>query len=74
MSEMLRIPVFYGSYRHNRAGTITVAQIGAAFDVDGRPTGDNGAAADRAFPRFAADLEWWADAIKRQRAERPPPY
>jgi NAD(P)H-dependent FMN reductase len=54
--------------------TIAVAQIGAAFDVDGRPTGDSGAATDRAFPRFAADLEWWAEAIKRQRAERPPPY
>ncbi len=54
--------------------TITVPQIGHAFDEAGVPTGEGGAGALRAFPRFAADLEWWAEAVKRQRAERAPPY
>jgi NAD(P)H-dependent FMN reductase len=54
--------------------TVTVPQVSRAFDEAGVPTGDGGAAAVRAFPRFAADLEWWAEAVKRQRAERPPPY
>lgn len=54
--------------------TITVPQIGHAFDGAGVPAGDGGAAVAHAFPRFAADLEWWAEAVKRQRAERAPPY
>jgi NAD(P)H-dependent FMN reductase len=54
--------------------TVTVPQIGHAFDETGAPSGDGGAAVERAFPRFAADLEWWAEAVKRQRAERAPPY
>ena len=28
----------------------------------------------RAFPRFAADFEWWAEAGKAQRALKAPPY
>jgi NAD(P)H-dependent FMN reductase len=56
------------------SSTITVPQISSAFSPEGEPTGDGGAAVERAFPRFAADLEWWADAVKRQRSERAPPY
>jgi len=54
--------------------TITVGQITAALDADARPTGDGGAALARAFPRFAADLEWWAEAALAQRARKAPPY
>jgi NAD(P)H-dependent FMN reductase len=56
------------------SSTITVPQVSHAFDAAGVPTGDGGAAVERAFPRFAADLEWWAEAVKRQRSERAPPY
>jgi NAD(P)H-dependent FMN reductase len=56
------------------SSTITVGQIASALDPDGAPTGEGGAALERAFPRFAADLEWWAEAVRRQRAERAPPY
>jgi len=56
------------------SSTVTVPQITSAFDSEGRPMRDGGAAVERAFPRLAADLEWWAEAVKRQRAERTPPY
>jgi hypothetical protein len=29
---------------------------------------------DKAFPRFADDLTWWAEAAKAQRSRTPPPY
>jgi NAD(P)H-dependent FMN reductase len=54
--------------------TISVGQVTQALDAEGRPTGPGGDALARDFPRFAADLEWWAQAAKRQRAEQPPPY
>lgn len=53
---------------------LAVGQIAQALDEDGRSQGDGGAALDRAFPRFAADLEWWADAARAQRARADPPY
>lgn len=56
------------------SSTLTVGQIGRALDEEGEPQGESGAALERAFPRFAADLEWWAEAARRQRAERDPPY
>lgn len=56
------------------SSTITVGQIGAALDTDAQPTGEGGAALARAFPRFAADLEWWAEAAQAQRDRRAPPY
>lgn len=56
------------------ASTLAVAQIGGAFDGNGTPHGPNGEALAGAFPRFAADLEWWAAAARRQRAEQAPPY
>jgi NAD(P)H-dependent FMN reductase len=54
--------------------TLTIGQIGAALDAESQPTGDGGAALDRAFPQFAADLEWWAEAARAQKARTPPPY
>jgi NAD(P)H-dependent FMN reductase len=56
------------------SSTITVGQVTQALDAEGRPTGAGGDALARAFPRFAADLEWWAEAARRQRAEQAPPY
>lgn len=56
------------------SSTIGVGQIGAALDADGTPTGDGGKSLERAFPRFAADLEWWAEATQAQLARRTPPY
>ncbi len=56
------------------SSTITVGQIGAALDADAQPIGEGGTALTRAFPRFAADLEWWAEAARAQRARQAPPY
>lgn len=53
---------------------LAVGQIAQALGEDGRSQGDGGAALDRAFPRFAADLEWWADAARAQRARVDPPF
>ncbi len=56
------------------SSTLTVANISAALDVDGKPTGSGGDALARAFPRFAEDLAWWTEAAKQQRARKAPPY
>lgn len=56
------------------SSTLTVGQITGALDAQGDPTGEGGKALEGAFPNFAADLEWWAEAAKRQRADRAPPY
>jgi NAD(P)H-dependent FMN reductase len=53
---------------------LTVGQVGRALGEEGAPEGEGGAALDRAFPQFAADLEWWAEAAKAQRAAKAPPY
>jgi NAD(P)H-dependent FMN reductase len=56
------------------SSTLTVGQVSQALDAEGKPTGDGGQALARAFPRFAADLEWWASAAKRQHEAVAPPY
>jgi NAD(P)H-dependent FMN reductase len=56
------------------SSTITVGPIKDTLDEAGQPMGDAGKSLEHAFPRFAADLEYWAEAGKRQRAERDPPY
>ena len=56
------------------SSTLTVGTIESALAADATPTGEGGTALAKAFPRFAADLEWWAEAGRRQRAETPPPY
>lgn len=55
--------------------TLTVGSVADALDADGHPSGEDGAALERAFPRFAADLEWWAEAARAGRTRAtPPPY
>jgi NAD(P)H-dependent FMN reductase len=56
------------------SSTIAVGQIGQALSAEGEPTGSNGEALARAFPRFADDLAWWVEAAKAQRQRKPPPY
>jgi NAD(P)H-dependent FMN reductase len=56
------------------SSTLFVGPIGAALDASALPTSDAGKALENAFPRFAADLAWWADAAKAQRARQTPPY
>lgn len=56
------------------SSTLTVGRIGHALDEAGNPTGEGGARLAHEAPRFLADLEWWAEAAARQRAERAPPY
>jgi len=51
------------------AGAVT-----ASLDEAGTPTGEGGEALKRAFPRFAEDFEWWAEAARSQRERRAPPY
>lgn len=56
------------------SSTLTVGRIGHALDEHAAPTGEAGARLAHEAPRFLADLEWWAEAAARQRAERAPPY
>jgi len=56
------------------SSTLTVGQVSQALDAEGRPTGAGGEALAHGFPRFAADLEWWAEAAKARRTEAAPPY
>jgi NAD(P)H-dependent FMN reductase len=56
------------------SSTFNIGPLVEALDEQGRPIGDSGAYLAHRFPRFAADLEWWADAAKRQRAVQAPPY
>ncbi|WP_433909727.1 NADPH-dependent FMN reductase [Sphingomonas yabuuchiae] len=56
------------------SSTLTVGGIGRTLDAEGRPTGDDGAALSRSFPRFADDLAWWTQAAREQRARVAPPY
>lgn len=56
------------------SSTLTVGPIAHTLNADGAPTGEDGARLQRAFPNFADDLAWWAEAAKSQRARRAPPY
>mgnify|MGYP001950202680 CR=1 FL=1 len=56
------------------SSALTVGPISATLDEAGHPTGDAGGHLEKAFPRFASDLEWWAEAAKGQKAKTPPPY
>jgi NAD(P)H-dependent FMN reductase len=56
------------------SSTLAAGPLAAALEADGTPAGDAGQALARAFPRFADDLAWWAEAAKTQRSKRPPPY
>ena len=56
------------------SSSLAVGGIGRAIDADAQPAGDGGAALERAFPRFAADLAWWAEAARVQREKNGTPY
>ena len=56
------------------SSTLTVGPIADTLSEAGEPTGQAGAALERAFPRFADDLAWWTEAAKHQRARQAPPY
>ena len=51
---------------------LSVGSIGRSFDEDGRPVGDGGQMVEKAFPKFAADLDWWREAAQAQRAKSAP--
>ena len=53
---------------------LAVGTIGQTLDEHGQPQGEAGKALARAFPRFADDLAWWAEAAVAQKARRAPPY
>ena len=56
------------------SSTLTVGPIDQTLNDASEPIGEAGASLERAFPRFADDLAWWAEAAKTQRARRVPPY
>ncbi len=56
------------------SSTIGVGPIGKALTEAGEPEGEGGGALARAFPKFAADLEWWAEAARAQKDRTAPPY
>jgi len=56
------------------SSTLTVGPIAQTLSAEGEPVGDAGHALERAFLRFAGDLDWWSEAAKRQRERKAPPY
>jgi NAD(P)H-dependent FMN reductase len=56
------------------SSTLAVGPIAQTLDAQGLPTGSAGEALERAFPRFADDLSWWAQAAREQRERKAPPY
>jgi NAD(P)H-dependent FMN reductase len=56
------------------SSTLGVGQISQALTAEGEPNGELGGALAKGFPRFADDLQWWAEAAKAQRARKAPPY
>jgi NAD(P)H-dependent FMN reductase len=53
------------------SSTFPVPRVASAFDEDGNELTPG---AGRRFDRFAAELEWYAEAMKRQREEKGVPY
>ena len=56
------------------SSTLAVGGISHALNEAGEPIGEGGSSLARAFPRFADDLAWWAEAARAQRARVDPPY
>jgi NAD(P)H-dependent FMN reductase len=56
------------------SSALSVGSVAESLDEQGKPTGAGGKSLEHAFPLFADDLTWWADAAKAQRAVKPPPY
>lgn len=65
ISEMGMVPI---------SSSLAVGSISKALDADAHAIGESGAALARAFPRFAADLAWWAEAARVQRQNTGTPY
>jgi NAD(P)H-dependent FMN reductase len=53
------------------SSTFPVPRVASAFDENGNELTPG---AGRRFDRFAAELEWYAEAMKRQREEKGVPY
>jgi NAD(P)H-dependent FMN reductase len=56
------------------SSTLAVGPIAQTLDAAGKPTGPAGDSLQRAFVRFADDLDWWTEAAREQRSRRAPPY
>jgi NAD(P)H-dependent FMN reductase len=56
------------------SSTLAVGPIDHSLNADGVPIGETGSQLQRAFPRFADDLAWWAEAARNQRRLKAPPY
>jgi NAD(P)H-dependent FMN reductase len=56
------------------SSTLAVGPISQTLNATGEPIGEAGQQLQRAFPRFANDLAWWAEAARNQRALKAPPY
>lgn len=56
------------------SSTLSVGLITQTLSESGQPLGEAGSILERSFERLAADLEWWIEAAKAQRARRAPPY
>jgi NAD(P)H-dependent FMN reductase len=56
------------------SSTLTVGPITDTLDEAGKPIDPAGPSLERAFARFAGDLDWWTEAAKNQHARTPPPY
>ncbi|HUN71629.1 MAG TPA: NAD(P)H-dependent oxidoreductase [Steroidobacteraceae bacterium] len=56
------------------SSTLTVGPINSTLNEAGEPTGEAGAALERAFGPFADDLAWWTEAASAQRQRKAPPY
>jgi NAD(P)H-dependent FMN reductase len=54
--------------------TLACGEIARTLDETGQPQGAGGESLDRSFGKFAATLEWWAEAAKAQRNKGDPPY
>ncbi|CAJ1349072.1 unnamed protein product [Effrenium voratum] len=51
---------------------VHVPKAQEAFDASGQPADENGARWESYFLRSFAQMEWWAEAAKAQRAQRDP--
>jgi NAD(P)H-dependent FMN reductase len=56
------------------SSTLSLGPIAETLTANGEPQGHAGQLLDGAFPRFADDLAWWAEAARSQRARKAPPY
>jgi NAD(P)H-dependent FMN reductase len=56
------------------SSSLAVGPIAQTLTAEAEPIGEGGHALQRAFPRFADDLQWWIEAAKAQRQRKAPPY